>query len=823
MAFKEFKVKVGVDGTEVDTTIKTLEGFNTQIGDLQAKLSKLDLGSEEYKKTEKEIRRTEKALQQAKDANKGWLDTIASAPGLVGTFGQSLQGVGKAFGNIGMAIKTSLIGLLATIIASVVEKLKSFDGVMDPLNKVLDIWSATMGKLANLILPAVAAVVETVAVGITKLVNLFSSASSGGAKFGDILSDMADRTNDLDDATAEYQYQQSLSNAALAEAREVAADSTKSMKERRQAVLDAAKIEEQTAKEGKRIALEKARLMAQQMAVDMDLTVQEIDNLKKADAARLKSFITQQLQNKALNGEKKDALLQQLAQINEIDAASSKIGKKTAATLKGLDNEAAAAQKEANQRALDATKNRLNAQIELEKNKVDTDEKLLRELLEKKDALENKGTKKSKEELDLQKQNREKAIQDALKADVDSKKALADAADAKAKKEKEDQQKIDDDYIKSVKQKDANELTAAEILLEEKRRIYKEDSKEFKAQQDVITALRQKAIADEIEAIGKKKDQTDADKQRLIELGFENQKLTNQIVANNQAQVDSDKKKLEDQQNAKLKNDMDALEYELQKSETDYTRKLEILDAENTLLKEDFDKKIALAGDDVNKKAALELEYTKQKDALGKKREEIDNAEYANRIAIAQGTANALGALSELIGKDTLAGKALGISQALINTYVGASEAIKQKSTLPSPFDVITKVVNVATIVATGLKTVREITAVTVPTVDVPEVRIRKALGGVLSGPTHAMGGITTPFGELEGGEYVVNRTATQLFRPQLDQINGVGGNVDYQQSGFNGNITTSGQQPIIKTYVVASEMSSQQEMDRVIKDRSKI
>jgi len=513
MAFKEFKVKVGVDGTEVDTTIKTLDGFNTQISDLQAKLSKLDLGSEEYKKTEKEIRRTEKALQSAKDANKGWLDTIASAPGLVGTFGQSLQGIGKAFGNIGMAIKTSLIGLLATIIASVVEKLKSFDGVMDPLNKVLDIWSATMGKLANLILPAVAAVVEVVATGITKLVNLFSSASSGGSKFGDILSDMADRTNDLDDATAEYQYQQSLSNAALAEAREIAADSTKSLKERKQAVLDAAAIEEATAKEGKRIALEKARLMAQQMAVDMDLTVQEIDNLKKADAARLKSFINQQLQNKALNGEKKDALLQQLAQINEIDAASSKIGKKTAATLKGLDNEAAAAQKEANQKALDATKNRLNAQIELEKNKVDTDKKLLEDLLKKKDDLENKGTKKSKEELELQAQNRKKAVEDALKADVDAKKAAQDLIDAKTKKDKEDQQKIDDDYIKSVKQKDANELAAAEVLLEEKRRIYKEDSKEFKAQQDAITALKQKAIADEIEAIGKKKDQTDADKQ----------------------------------------------------------------------------------------------------------------------------------------------------------------------------------------------------------------------------------------------------------------------------------------------------------------------
>jgi hypothetical protein len=155
---------------------------------------------------------------------------------------------------------------------------------------------------------------------------------------------------------------------------------------------------------------------------------------------------------------------------------------------------------------------------------------------------------------------------------------------------------------------------------------------------------------------------------------------------------------------------------------------------------------------------------------------------------------------------------------------VGASEAIKQKSTLPSPFDVITKVVNVATIIATGLKTVREITAVSVPTVDVPEVRIRKAMGGVLQGPTHAMGGISTPFGELEGGEFVVNRASTQMYRPQLETINALGGGArDYNYSGFNGNINNNSEPPIFKTYVVASEMSSQQETDRIIQQRSKI
>ena len=96
-------------------------------------------------------------------------------------------------------------------------------------------------------------------------------------------------------------------------------------------------------------------------------------------------------------------------------------------------------------------------------------------------------------------------------------------------------------------------------------------------------------------------------------------------------------------------------------------------------------------------------------------------------------------------------------------------------------------------------------------------------MGGVLQGPTHQMGGIATPFGELEGGEYVINRASTMMFRPALDRINALGGGtVDYQAQGFAPQSATS-ERPIFRTYVVASEMSSQQELDRIIKDRSKI
>jgi hypothetical protein len=819
--FKEFKVKVVVDTGEankaVETTINTLSGFETQIGKLSAKLKTTPVGTKEFKELSNELSRTEKAFGNAQNSGKSWLQSMASAPGIIGSLGQSIQGAGKLFSSFDMALKTSLIGFIAGLVAKLVDKFSQMEGVMDPLNKVTSIFSAVMGKLAEFILPPIAAILDGIASAAEGVANFFGKLMGDSGDLGDELGDLADRQDALNDSQAEYELGLSKTSRALAEAREAAADGTKSVKERKEALQNADKIERQIAAEGKARALEAARIKAGELAASLGATAQQIANIKKYDAAQLESYAAEIKQRKGLNAEQRNALLAQLGQIQEIDANTAKIGKKTAAAIEGINNEVAAKAKEAASKALEAQKNKLNAQIELEKNKANTDEKILTDLLKKKDELENKGTKKSAEELELQQQNRDKAIKDALKADTD-------ASEAKTKKDKEEQQKRDDEYIKGVKQKDTNELTSAEILLEEKKRIYGAESQEVKTQQEVIYAAKQKAIKDEIDAIGLKKEQTEADKQRLIELGNENLKLTNIILAGKKAETDAIKKKAEDELAATFKLETDKLELELAAEQTTYDRKVEILDRENQLLEADYQKKLLLAGDDAIKKGNIELEYTKKRGELGKKREEIDNKEYENKIKIAQGTANMLSAMADLVGKDTLAGKALGISAALINTYVGASEAIKQKSTLPSPFDVVAKVINVATVIATGLKTVQAITAVQVPDADVPEVRIRKAMGGILQGPTHANGGIATPFGELEGGEYVVNRASTQMFRPQLEAINTQGGGQrDYNYSGFGGNIMGGGEPPIFKTYVVASDMSNQQEMDRVIKDRSKI
>ena len=105
---------------------------------------------------------------------------------------------------------------------------------------------------------------------------------------------------------------------------------------------------------------------------------------------------------------------------------------------------------------------------------------------------------------------------------------------------------------------------------------------------------------------------------------------------------------------------------------------------------------------------------TKEKEIRDKELAD-ENAAAQQRITNLAAIGDATTKLSEVVGKQTAVGKALGIATALINTYQGASEVIRAKSTLPEPFGTISKIANVAAIIATGIKTVKAITAVKVP------------------------------------------------------------------------------------------------------------
>lgn len=134
---------------------------------------------------------------------------------------------------------------------------------------------------------------------------------------------------------------------------------------------------------------------------------------------------------------------------------------------------------------------------------------------------------------------------------------------------------------------------------------------------------------------------------------------------------------------------------------------------------------------------------------------------------------------------------------------------------------------------STGILGVLELATITANKPTPPKF----AKGGVLNGPSHSEGGIGTPFGEMEGGEAVINKNSTKMFLPLLSQINEAGGGVSFVNTpkmaggGITNinNVDTSAIEKVlqkymdrpIKTYVVSTDISNAQNKDNQINRRT--
>ena len=160
--------------------------------------------------------------------------------------------------------------------------------------------------------------------------------------------------------------------------------------------------------------------------------------------------------------------------------------------------------------------------------------------------------------------------------------------------------------------------------------------------------------------------------------------------------------------------------------------------------------------------------------------------------------------------------KALSIVSTLITTYVAAQKAFASQIIIGDPTSIVRGQIAAAVAVVSGLARVAIIagqnfepsgsssssSTSSAPAKSTPSTY---AEGGLLTGNSHDLGGIRTSMGELEGGEFIMNRRATANFLPLLESINSLG-NTNAAQ------VQVAAQQPIVKTYVVATDMTSQQE-----------
>ena len=91
--------------------------------------------------------------------------------------------------------------------------------------------------------------------------------------------------------------------------------------------------------------------------------------------------------------------------------------------------------------------------------------------------------------------------------------------------------------------------------------------------------------------------------------------------------------------------------------------------------------------------------------------QKITDEEYAAKRATILGYAQSLAQFSDILGKETAAGKTLAIASALFSTYQGASDALTDE-TIPNTF---ARIAAVGTVLATGFKQVKGIMSVQVP------------------------------------------------------------------------------------------------------------
>ena len=285
--------------------------------------------------------------------------------------------------------------------------------------------------------------------------------------------------------------------------------------------------------------------------------------------------------------------------------------------------------------------------------------------------------------------------------------------------------KIDDDRLKSKKENKKDEVktvkeTNKEISVEEQKRLDEEQKRLADEMQSATNAM---AILDELT----KSKETPAQKEYR-----EYQEKKAVLEANNLDTAELTNQFLTSQADAEYAN------YEKQKADA----------------KEKSDAIIAIA----------------QKEKEG-------------RIQAADAAANTLSGLSELLGKETAAGKAAAVASATINTFSSAQKAYDATVGIPYVGPILAPI-NAGIAIAAGIKNVKSILAVKVP-----------GGGGGGSAPSGGGGG---------GGG---------ASTPAAPAFNVVGASPTNQLAQTIGN---QQQQPI-KAYVVSNDVTTAQSLDRNI------
>lgn len=163
-----------------------------------------------------------------------------------------------------------------------------------------------------------------------------------------------------------------------------------------------------------------------------------------------------------------------------------------------------------------------------------------------------------------------------------------------------------------------------------------------------------------------------------------------------------------------------------------------------------------------------------------KAKEDLTKARVNAELTMSAGLADQM---SSLLGEESEAGKAFGVVQATINTYLGATKALAQGGILG--------IAQAAIVIAFGMKQVMSIAKQKDPDTKINTSVKKYAKGGQIVGRSHAQGGVTFKGDngqvfEAEGGEnvYIMKRTASAEINA-LSALNEAHGGNSFGTSGL--------------------------------------
>jgi len=411
-----------------------------------------------------------------------------------------------------------------------------------------------------------------------------------------------------------------------------------------------------------------------------------------------------------------------------------------------------------------------------------------------------------------------------------------------ADKEKERLQKEFDDKLK--KQQDANNLllNQQKANLDQAKVLYGENSAEARKAQDDIFASQSKALEDEKKLIQSKKELTDADRNRLAQIAIDEQNLTTTKQAENQKRLKTDTetfvKTAEEGKKAKDQEFADKMKF----AGDDFNLQQQILDQKLEQDKIYYEKLLAQENLTAEQRKKIQDDQTANAQKNAEAQISIETKKFQAQQALLGATANALNALADIAGKNTKAGKALAVAASLINTYAAIAGQLRAFAGVPVPAYAIVQAVATGLV---GFKAVADIIKTPIPAEGGGGEKTATGTGTAVPRPRGmATGGLVQGIGGpksdlipamLSNGESVINAQSTSMFRPLLSSINAIGGGKRFADGGlavgsFSQDQTLSQlqtmmntQQVPIKTYVVSSDMTNQQMLDRNIKTRSTI